>query len=372
MTPGRGQASAAACEGCLRRSWLLASLGPALDYCAHDHARLTALLALDDEQLVTALGGTRRAELAARYEHFEAEGMTRQHDVSAVCRHDSLYPPALSARSAPRMLNVAGGARRLDRLLFEPVVAIVGSSRASDYGMEMAASLARGLSAAGVTVTSGLLDGVPAAAHTGALEASGSCVAVIGRGLETSCPPRRRALYERLRQRGCAVSELPNDCAPRRWGPLGAERIVAGLADLTVVIEAEESARDLSTARMAQALGRSVAALPGRVSSPLSRGTHALLHEGASLVRDAQDALELLFELGVSRIEPARRPPLPRVSLEPRLQRILDRIAAGCDTPGKLWPAGVDAELDLMALSELELRGLVARGDGGRYVPRDP
>jgi DNA processing protein len=361
--------SPASCASCLRRSWLLASLGAALDYCARDRDRLIELLALEDEQLLLAVAGRRRAELSARYEQLETEELRRPHDAEAVCRHDRLYPRALSDAAAPRMLNVAGGAQRLHELAKAPVVAIVGSSRASDYGMELARSLARGLAAAGVTVTSGLADGISVAAHAGALEGSGRSVAVLGGGLDVGRPARRRPLCERVRRSGCAVSELPGDCAPRRWAPLAGERIVAGLATLTIVVEAEETARDLAAARMAYALGRSVAACPGRVTSPLSRGTHALLLNGASFLRGAQDALDLLYAIG-ARPRSAAMTPGSRARLEPRLQKTLERVGEGSDTPDKLTRTGADAGAVLLALSELELMGLLARGDGGRYLPR--
>jgi DNA processing protein len=271
------------------------------------------------------------------------------------------------------MLYVAGGAARLVQFTTAPVVAILGSRTASDYGMEMARSLARGLAASGVTVTSGLADGIEIAAHAGALQAQGATLAVVGGGLDVSCPARRRSLYERLTRTGCAVSKLPCDCRGRRWGQLASERIVAELAALTVVVEAEETPGDLATARMARALGRTVAAIPGRVTSPLSKGTHTLLMDGASLVRDAQDALELLYPIGTSRPRPRPRAPTaeePHARLEPRLRAVLERVGAGSDTPDKLIRGRAGDDEVLLTLSELELMGLLTRGDGGRYVPR--
>ncbi|HYM55244.1 MAG TPA: DNA-processing protein DprA, partial [Solirubrobacteraceae bacterium] len=331
--------------------------------------RLVELLALQDGELLAALGGRRRAELTARYERFDPGELRRGQDVEAVCRHDSRYPRMLSGRAAPRMLNVAGGVGRLRELVAAPVVALVGSRSASDYGMEVARSLARGLTASGVTVTGLLADGIARAAHAGALEARGGTVAVVGGGLDVTCPARTRPLYARVRRSGCAVSELPCDCRGRRWGTPAGERIVAELATLTVVVEAEETPRDLAAARMAMALGRPVAALPGRVTSPLSRGAHALLMDGAHLMRGPQDALELLYGLG-ARPAAAETRRDAHARLEPRLQATLERVGAGSDTPETLAGDGEDAGEVLLALSELELMGLLARGDGGRYVPR--
>jgi DNA processing protein len=123
-----------------------------------------------------------------------------------------------------------------------------------------------------------------------------------------------------------------------------------------------------SPAAIASALGRRLGAVPGRVSSPLSRGTNALLASGAHLVRGAADALELLSAGAAgAEITPRRG----RAVLEPRLRRVLDRVGAGCDTPERLRREGEHLGALLQALSELELMGLLARGDAGRYVSRD-
>jgi len=358
-----------ACGQCRRRSRLLAELGVSLDYRCGDRARLFELLALSDEDLVGALGGRRGEELRRRYSQVHAKPVDASRDGPAVCRHDPRYPSALSGAWAPPMLNVGGAVDRLAELTAGPVVAVVGSRRATDYGIEMAKSLARGLAAAAVTVTGGLTDGIAVSAHAGALEAGGSSVAVLPGGLDAGCPARRRSLCERVMHRGCAISELPRDCAPRRWGQAASERIIAGLATLTVVVEADEDPAELAAARLAQALSRMVAAVPGRVTSPASRGAHALLMAGAHLVRGPADVLELLFDEASLGAAPALVP--ARATLEPRLRRILERVGEGGDTPDKLAGSAPNAAGTLLALSELELMGVLARGDGGRYVLRD-
>lgn len=266
----RSPQAGAACDRCLRRSWLLSELSGPLDYCARDRARLLELLALADEELMDAVAGRRRTELRDRYERFTLDGAgLRDGDAQAICRHARGYPRALDGAGAPHMLEVAGGSSRLVELTARPVVAILGSGSASDYGMEMARGLARGLAASGVTVVATLTDGVAVAAHAGAVDAAaGASIAVLGGGLGVSCPARRRALYGRVRRAGCAVSELPHGASGRRWGSLAAERIVVELAALTVVIEAEQTVGQLAGARIAQALGRPLAAIPGRVTSP--------------------------------------------------------------------------------------------------------
>jgi DNA processing protein len=363
----------------MRRGWLLAQLSAPLDYCARDRDRLLALLGLADEQLIRAVGGRRKQELAARYEAFLPDGYRVGQHVQTICRHRSGYPRLLDAASAPHMLNVAGRADRLRVLTGGHGVALVGSRRASDYGIEMARSLARGLGASGVTVTSGLIGGVALAAHEGAIEGRGATVAVSSDGLG-SCRASGRSLLERVTRDGCAVSELACECGGRRWGQLASERTIVGMAALTVVVEARETAEDLAPARIARALGRQVAAIPGRVTSPLSCGTNVLLMEGAKLVRGAADVLELLCLDAPQTQAQAQAPPRALKESwseqdhapEPRLQRILEWVGLGADTPQKLAKAGVDMAEAMLALSELELMGLLGRGHGGRYVPRQP
>jgi DNA processing protein len=361
-----------ACADCLRRSWLLAQVSAGLDYRWRDAERLIELLTLENEELLQALGGRRRSELKERDAEVDLRGLVPTGLCESVCRHDPRYPNALSGNGAPRMLNVAGGVERLRELTRMPVVAIVGSRRASDYGMEMAKSLARGLAASGVTVTSGLSDGIAFAAHAGALEVSGKTLAVMPGGLDVACPAKRRSLYERVKRSGCAVAELPNDCPPRRWGQLASKRIIAGLSEVTLVVEADERTDELASARIARELGKTLAAVPGRVTSPLSRGTHALLIDGASLVRGPEDVLELLCKLGMPVTSEPRQADAKAATLEPRLRRTLERVGAGEDTPDELTDQEQDAGEVLLALSELEVMGLLTRGDGGRYVPREP
>lgn len=411
-TPHDSSTEAVACAACLRRSRLLAWLSPRLDYRSKDRERVIELLALGDEDLLRAVGGRRWEELKARYDQFDPREETEPvESAERVCRHDRAYPRALRDGETPQMLRVAGGVNRLSELTAAPVVAIVGSRGATDYGMEMAKSLARGLAASGVTVASGLDDGIAVAAHAGALEVDRGSVAVLPGGLDTACPARRRALYARVTAVGCAVAELPCGSRVRRWCYASRAQTLARLAALTIVVEADEDPGDLLSAQLAQALGRTVAAVPGRVTSPVSRGAHALLMAGAQLVRGPEDALELLYgsetsaqvqptqpkistqpevskqrEISMQREETARQeiPTRPNAQgarpqitvqrvqreLEPQLRAMLEQVGAGRDTPDKLVGEH-DAGEVLMALSELELMGLLTRGDGGRYVPRD-
>ena len=366
---------ARACAHCLRRSWLLAQLGPVLDYASGECGRMMDLLALEDAQLLTALGGSRRQELEARYARAALHEIAAAEGTQPVCRHDRGYPAGLRFAAAPRALHVAGGARRLEQLTQGPVAAITGSRRASDYGMEMAKSLARGLAASGVTVALALADGVSLAALAGSLEAGGRAICVVPSGLGVPVAARHQASLRRLVQVGCAVSELPSGARARRAGLLMGARTVAGLASLVIVVEAEKRVSDLAGARLARELGRGVAAVPGRVSSPLAAGPNGLLKEGATLIGGAADALELLYGRGddsaVARHDREVAHSALVTRLQPRLRRVLAQVGAGSDTAEKLVAEGSRLDEVLLALSELELLGFLARGDGARYVPRE-
>jgi DNA processing protein len=350
----------------LRRSWLLTQLSGPLDCNCRSDGRLIDLLALDDDDLTKALAGRRLAELREGHARFQPSELARAGGFAEICSHGCRYPPGLRALAAPPMLFATCGLERLSRLSRGPVVAIVGTSRATDYGIEIAGELARGLAVSGVTVAGPLTDGIGRAGQAGAMAGEGTALAVLGGGLDVAVPARSRSLLAQVKRSGSAVSELPCGTQPRRWTAAAGARIVAALAAVTVVVEAGDSARELAGARLARALGRRVAAVPGRVTSRASSGSHALLGEGAHLVRGTVDVLDLLCDAGGP--APGSHARWPR--LDPRLRGVLESVGAGMDTPQKLIGDGGDPGAVLQALSELELMGMLARGDGGRYVAR--
>jgi DNA processing protein len=259
----------------------------------------------------------------------------------------------VAARDPSRLNRLEAGA-----------VALVGARRASPYGLEVARTLARDLAVAGVAVVSGMALGIDAAAHAGALEAGGPTVAVLPGGADVAYPASKRGMHREVVAHGAAVSELPPQVRPRRWCFPARNRLIAALAQLTVVVEAGERSGSLITARCARDLGRDVGAVPGRVTSPLSAETNALLRDGAHVVAGAQDVLDLLFGAGARRAVA----PDPAAGLEPRLRQTLDAVRAGCDTLPALAAAGEDPDAAMVALAELELLGLLRRGASGRYA----
>ena len=234
----------------------------------------------------------------------------------------------------PAVLYVAGGLDQMVDLLFEEPVAIVGSRRASPYGLDVARSLGRGLAVAGVTVVSGMAIGIDSAAHAGALEAGGPTVAVLPASANRPYPPGKRALHRRIVAGGAAVSEVGPGAGVWRWMFPARNRIIAALAAMTVVVEAGERSGALVTARLARGLGRPVGAVPGRVTTPQAAGPNGLLAAGACVVRGPQDVLDHLFGVGERAVaEPRRQPP-------PELRSLLQAIAEGHETAAALARAG--------------------------------
>ncbi len=351
-----------ACLACLRRAWLLQALSGRLAYCVREPERLLQALALADEQLIEALGGRHKQDLFERHAGFERSQLPVPEGVQRICRDDPRYPIVRRGAHAPRMLHVAGGVERVHALLAAPTVAIVGTRRASDYGMEVAYGLARGLAASGITVVSGLAEGIAAAAHQGALQAGARTVTVMAGGVDVANPASWRGLHRRIAAEGCALAELPCGAVARGWCHIARARIVAALARIVIVVEAHEHPAELLHARLAAAAGATVAAVPGRVSAPAARGPHQLLREGALLVSDPQDVLDALYGVGVHQVA------VSRPAQGSRLRAVLDQVGAGNDTVAKLTAGYAPASEVLVALAELELGGAVARGDGGRYV----
>jgi DNA processing protein len=245
-------------------------------------------------------------------------------------------------------------------------VAIVGTPTASDYGMQVARELGRGLAASGITIASDFAEGIPSAAFTGALEADGAPLAVMNASVERCTPAWRASLYRRVLERGCSIAESHASSRTRRWWKHASARTLALLAQLVIVVEASDEPWDLACANVAFSRARHVAAVPGRVSSARSRGTNRLLMNGARLVRGPQDALDVLYGVG---IYDATGQSLAALDLQPQLANVLELVGGGQDTPAKLAASGERPEDVALALSELELCGLLSRGDGGRYVP---
>ena len=176
----------------------------------------------------------------------------------------------------------------------EPAIGVVGSRRASTYGLVATAKLARDLAGAGVTVVSGMARGVDAAAHRGALESGGRTIGVLGCGVDLVYPAVNRRLYSDMAEKGALVSEFPMGTSPLAENFPRRNRIISGMSRGILVVEASESSGSLITARCALDQGREVFAVPGNINTLSSRGTNSLIKEGAKLVQGVEDILEQL------------------------------------------------------------------------------
>ncbi|MEO8257407.1 MAG: DNA-processing protein DprA [Acidobacteriota bacterium] len=274
---------------------------------------------------------------------------------------DAAYPPALAAiADPPPVLWTRGSRAALER----PAVAIVGSRAASPYAIEVAERLAADLAACGLTIVSGLARGVDAAAHRGALSAGGATVAVLGCGADIVYPREHAGLARAIEPDGLIISELIPGTPPRPQFFPQRNRIISGLSRAVVIVEAGERSGSLITARCALEQGRDVLAVPGNVLSGRNRGGHALLKDGARIVESADDVLEEIVGLAA----PAARP-VAAASADPVLACLTPGEA--CDLDGIAERSGLSPARLLPRLFELELRGLIRRAGGGRFVRLD-
>ncbi|HEX5924334.1 MAG TPA: DNA-processing protein DprA [Baekduia sp.] len=374
------------CAACLRRTWLLSKVAGGLEV-AHSRRRpIRSVLALEDDALINAVGGgTGLREQLASVNPSELLASAVDAGLEVLCRHSAGYPTRLLDDTAPPaalFIRGAGDARaRLARLVGDvhiaeddprAAVAIVGTRRASPEGLEVARTLGRGLAGAKVTVVSGLALGVDSAAHAGAVEVCGPTVAVLGGGADVPYPTRKAGLYEAIiAAGGVVISEMPPGFRAFRWNFPARNRIIAALAPATIVVEAAERSGSLITAELALDLGRDVAAVPGPVSSWRSRGTNALLRDGATLVRDVRDALALVLgiEGAAAALERAASETVaPPTTLAPELRALLAAVEDGRNSIGSLASDPAGAAIVSAGIAELELLGLVRRVSGGRVL----
>lgn len=220
--------------------------------------------------------------------HSDANAETRR---EVITLGDALYPPALLEAADPPLLLYAQG--RIE-LLLSTAVAVVGSRNPTPQGLDNARAFAAHLSRAGLTVISGLALGIDGAAHEGGLEGPGRTIAVVGTGLDRVYPTRHLKLAHRIAAEGLLISEYSVGTPPLSANFPQRNRIISNLSLGTLVVEAALKSGSLITARLAVESGREVFAIPGSIHSPLSRGCHALIRQGAKLVESAQDILEEL------------------------------------------------------------------------------
>ncbi|AAZ95965.1 SMF protein [Thiobacillus denitrificans ATCC 25259] len=305
---------------------------------------------LSSAQCDAVLGAPDPAQLDAALAWLEQPGN------SLMTLGDADYPAALLEIADPPAVLYCKGRREL---LGRPALGIVGSRNATPQGLRDAEAFALALSNAGLTVISGLALGIDAAAHRGGLAGAASSVAVIGTGLDRIYPARNKALAHELAANGLVVSEFALGTPPLPGHFPRRNRLISGLSRGVLVVEAAPDSGSLITARVAAEQGREVFAIPGSIHSPLARGCHALIKQGAKLVESAADVLdELAWQ---QRLSP---PVLPESEPDP----VLDALDGAPTTLDSLaQKTGLTLDALSAKLLALELDGRIAALPGGRY-----
>jgi len=356
--------------------------------------------------------GPKLAQRIAQYADVaDVDGQQRamaEYDVSLITMEDTAYPLRLAEiYDPPLLLFVRGELLEQDQCC----VAIVGTRRASPYGLRMAEKFGRELAARGITVVSGLATGIDTAAHRGALSAGGRTIAVLGNGVDVVYPQQNADLMHRITQQGAVVSQFSMGTKPSPGHFPYRNRIISGMSQGTLIVEAPLSSGALITARQAAEQGREVFAVPGQVGITNSQGPHSLIREGAKLVETVEDILvelELPAEIrtGVavgapveaeqpnsapdpSRAKtvflrkrnqetPAPTPPTPSPAPPPRRveasgaeKAVLSALAPdGSYVDEIAQTCRISISEALSALTLLELKGLVRQFSGKRFAPR--
>jgi DNA processing protein len=332
--------------------WLRAFGGPEAVLAASHSARRAA----------ATKGDGAIASDAARVE--SALSFLETPGASLVAWDDADYPRTLlEIGDAPAVFYCRG---RRD-LLSRPALAIVGSRNATAQGRADAEAFASALAAEGLTIVSGLALGIDAAAHRGALAHPASSIAVVGTGPDRVYPAKNRALALELAERGAIISEFPPGTPPLRENFPRRNRLISGLARGVLVVEATLSSGSLITARLAAEQGRDVFALPGSIHSPLAKGCHRLIRDGAKLVETAED---ILVELGMPAptAKPARAVAGAGQRFDGDAQCVLDALGhAPVDVDTLVARSGLTAASVAAALTGLELAGAAASLPGGLW-----
>ncbi len=321
----------------------------------------------DLSQLFDATGHSRVTKGTVDWSLVEKDlTWAEQPNCHILTKENALYPPLLKEiHNAPPVLFVRGNAK----LLARPQIAIVGTRHPTQLGTENARHFAEHFSKTGFTVTSGLAIGIDGAAHVGALLGVGNTIAVLGNGLDSVYPASHRALaHEIVENGGALVSEFPIGVPPLASHFPRRNRIISGLSVGTLVVEAALNSGSLITAKLALEQGREVFAIPGSIHSPLAKGCHTLIRQGAKLVETAEHVVEELGALMryVIRGEAERQVKETLPAEQSHYEDLLAEIGYDC-TPIEvvIQRSGLTAKAVSIMLLELELKGHVIAVPGG-------
>jgi DNA processing protein len=312
-----------------------------------------------------------RLEDSAKIDVTEGMATARRLQANVITFADPAYPANLRPLAdAPAVLFVRGELVADDRY----AIAIVGSRRASTYGLAISDRFSRELAARGLTIVSGGARGIDTRAHAGALNAGGRTVAFIGSGLDISYPAENRKLFERIATsgQGAVVSEYGFGSTPEPWRFPARNRLISGMTMGTLVIESPIDSGAILTANNAAAQGRDVFAVPGPIETGRNTGSHKLIQEGAKLVQSPQDILDELGLLTLTStdgsVASASLPPAPS-NLDPEQRRILDMLNLQARSVDSLIVESTyAAPMVVGILTMLELKGLARRVPGNSFV----
>jgi DNA processing protein len=326
-------------------------------------AELAEILPEKAQTIEAILGGVDAERVGAELRWLE------EPDNHLLALGDSDYPPLLREIADPPVCLFVRGVRGV---LAQPQLAIVGSRNPTPGGCLNAEAFAEALTHAGLVVTSGLALGIDGCAHRAALAAGGGTIAIAATGLDRVYPARHRELAHQIAEHGALVSEFPLGTPPRREHFPQRNRLISGLSLGVLVVEAALPSGSLITARLAAEQGREVFAIPGSIHSPLTRGCHQLIRQGAKLVETARDILEELGPLAQAANERAGAAgggrPAAATPLEPSMARLLEHLGYDPVAPDTLVErSGLTPEAISSMLLQMELRGLIAACPGGRY-----
>lgn len=380
-----------------QRDWLTLALVPGVG--STYFIRLLARFRTPDAVLRASEGALREVvgpSLASRIRQYSQsvdirtqERLMDEYGVSLVTMDDEAYPPRLAEiYDPPLALFVRGNLRPED----EASVAMVGTRKASPYGVHMAETLARELAQRGITVVSGMATGIDSAAHRGAMEGGGRTIAVLGNGVDVVYPKQNADLMHEITMKGAVVSQFPMGIEPSKGHFPFRNRIISGMTLGTVVIEAPIRSGALITARHAADQGREVFAVPGRAHENNSSGPHALIREGAKLVETVDDILVELDVPSKARAIPDAAPAAAAGghSDESKVDKTATQVSANVDRHLSDIQEDVLSSLSydgsfvdeiaavcqlsvsetLSSLTVLELKGLIRQFSGKRFAPR--
>ena len=296
----------------------------------------------------------------------------RQRQVTVLTLQDPLYPPLLKEIFDPPIVLFADG--DLSSLTL-PSVSMVGSRRATAYGINAAEKIASDLAGCGLLIASGLARGIDAASHQGALRGGGQTVAVLGSGLDSIYPRENRSLARQIRANGCILSEFPMGTSPLPQNFPIRNRIISGISWATCLVEAAQSSGSLITTRLALDQGREVLAVPGNITSKTSYGPNLWIKQGAKLIQDWRDIVEELPSDIRERLRVptgSQTPSPPSEMLTDREQKVLESLSADQAIPidQLLESTRLTSSELLCTLSELEMKDRIRQFPGKAFLKR--